>query len=233
MYRLALLISFLFFFLQCTLDSFGQGKIVDTNFIVREIKTIHDRTIYHAVFIDSRKTSPYYEKIIVGYSKLKPDTCFTSHLPDLDENIEIDQGALRELPKNWCPLELYKGEYYLFTRNFNKTIIRDSAVVFGSTGESAAVKLYSLKKIRKQTFQLKVAFYPKGIETIIIHIINPRKQVAIFEYRRPNEEPISYRLMVGEKGARSFPIIVDYSPQIKPQIFMFDNPDYEALLKAK
>lgn len=231
MVKPALLAAVLSFALGFPTDARGQ-RIRDTDFILREISTPEPgHTLYRAVFIDTRKASPYYRLIEnFDFAHQQSPARISSKFGDSLVNAVVDKRALSELPHNWCPLRQYHGKYFVYTREFNKLSIKDSSVIFTGIEGPVARTLYAFKKVGVRTFRMKVARAADGIQTILIHLIDPKKQVAVFQYQNGKDHRIRYELMVGAERIRSFPIIVDYAPDVKPQVFMFEEPDFQALL---
>lgn len=223
----------LLFFVNTYCCSSGQDRKADTTFLLRQ----NSNGIYHAIFIDENKTSEFYKQIsdFTFYNHDKES--FNSSLDYLKQkHIRLTRKVITQVPKKWIPLYQYKDKLYLyypcdFYFHF-KFSITDTALI-DYTGEGpVANKIADFKIINDTTFKFQLTAMTNPTRSLIIHIINKDKAVAVFE-ENTKEDGKRFYLMVSADRIKSFPIIVNYCPSQKEDEFHFDKPDYHKFLNTK
>lgn len=203
------------------------------------------RDYYHKVYVEQNRQSPFYSNLMDfkmdkseldeykgNYRSLKKD--FPAPLTKYD---------LQGLPKEWIPLYKYKGKYYVYSPseegNEGRRIITDSTMVYWFMDGPNPQPLLSVKRIKENIWYLNVNSYFKHINgfpdrpdaKLIIHIIDPKNKIAIWEDKNQPETD-RYELYIPKACAQDFDMIVNRSLQTKVPEFQFDKIDYNALLKG-
>ena len=209
----------------------GQTEISDTSFISRNIS----RGIYQAVFIENNPSSKYYNWICdfsfddsdsLSYQE-SMNAIFKDTLPKFSKpNLSAD------LNRNWCGLETYKNNYYLYAPsdwgNNSNLLITDSTIVEYFMDGPYAYVIERFKRINETTFEFDVRSAYSTTNKITIYEIDKKYQVAIVD--KQENDMHEYKLLVNKTFARHFPIIVNYCKNQKMREFQFDTPDYLKLL---
>jgi hypothetical protein len=206
--------SLVFFICIFSHQSSAQRLIHDTLFFQRDIKQLdsnsrhpHIRIHYSGRFLEKNKSSRYYKYILdYNFKKITP-------AGDYNPNGKIDIYAIREIPRKWYPVIKYKGKFYISSLDsYNKDLLTDTALLERRMEGVFSNGLNSFKKINKNTFQLNANTWHNKTFNLKIHIIDPAKGLAVFEYFTSGDEKHDYRLMVGgENNIRSFPMIASFS----------------------
>lgn len=211
--------------------SFGQTTFSDTTFILGETKN----DIYHAIYIDSNKTSKYYDWIST-FEFGKFDTAnYASSIADLKEKKSkpFAKHKLSDLPRQWCSLYGCKEKFYLYSPcdyMFNyKLAISDTTYIDYFGDGPTAIRINTFTVIDNNTYKFSVATYDQFNRVIVIHIIDKKNGIAIFEESSEIEEHKFY-LMVMAGKVKNFPIIVNYSAAQKQKEFKFDDINFEKFL---
>ena len=144
---------------------------------------------------------------------------------------------LSGLANEWLPLCRYKGNYYLYqdrdTINMGKRVITGSFFNYSDKRWAKTVQLQSATKLNNITWSFDIFDHdsdPAG-KTVIIHIIDSRSGIAVWEDVNAAEDE-KYKLYVPKEHALQFDMIVDSSARSRAAGFKFDQPDFDALLKG-
>lgn len=216
-----------------------QQKLVgqttsDTNFISRNISG----GIYHAIFIENHPSSMYYNWICdfsfddsdsLSY-KESIHAIFKDTLPKFSET-----NICEDLPKNWCGIETYQNNYYLYAPsdwgNNSNLFITDSTIVEYFMDGPYAYVIERYKRINETSFEFDVRSAYSSINKMTIYIIDKKNQLAIVD--KQENETHEYKLLVDKTFARHYPIIVNYCKDQKMLEFQFDMPEYQKLLEVR
>ena len=226
-------IKLILLFITCIFQQHlvGQTEISDTSFISRNISI----GIYQAVFIENHPSSIYYNWICdfsfddsdsLSYQE-SMNAIFKDTLPKFSKpNLSAD------LNRNWCGLETYKNNYYLYAPsdwgNNSNLLITDSTIVEYFMDGPYAYVIERFKRINETTFEFDVRSAYSTTNKITIYEIDKKYQVAIVD--KQENDMHEYKLLVNKTFARHFPIIVNYCKNQKMREFQFDTPDYLKLL---
>lgn len=206
----------------------------DTTFIFRKVT----KDQYHAVYIERDRRSKKYTRLLNfkmdkwdadGYQQslllLKKQKPFKTKLPT-------------GLPKEWMPLYLYKGKYYIYYPSewgeIGRRMITDSTLVYWSMDTPEPEPIQAAEKINEHTFYIrsKAFFIPHPpVSKLIIHIIDVKNGVAVWEDTSLSGND-RYGLYVSKQKARNFDMIVNYCREYKVDEFQFDKINHPALLKG-
>ena len=216
-----------------TFQLFGQSNGKDTTFI---FKSIADED-YHIIFIDNNKNSKFYDKISQFNFQHFDNESYKYSTDYLKENKLTLTKAKPVIPlTNWVTLKQYKGEFYAykpsdFLFHFRQSV--NDTTFIDWTGEGPeANKIIEQKKIGNKTYEFKLTGIAHQVRTLIIHIIDLEKGIAVFEQTTDGTDK-RYYLMIAAEKIKSVPIIVNYCPTQKQLELEFDKPDFKTLLTTK
>ena len=216
-----------------SMNSFGQKSLPDTTFLLRKI----NKGTYHAIFIDSSKTSRFYDQISnFRFGHFDQETYEYSLKFLRDRNINLPKTPIDDLPKKWIVLKYYKGQYFTYKPSdlyfHYQAEITDSTFT-DFTGEGPiANKILNYSKIDNNTFLFLLTGVHSQNRSLTIHLVNSQHGIAVFEERLKDNLSIYY-LMIDANKIRQLPVIVNYCETQKQLEFVFDNPDYKMLIGLK
>lgn len=203
----------------------------DTVFLMKNFTSEGSR---HIIYIESNPKSWAYTKALE--KDFDPET-YNMYLKEAVEKYNAAPGKhkLPQFSKNWYPLYLYKGKYYVYYPSDNCVnnwvSINDSTVVLTAGCEGpypAVIQHITMKEQNRLTMDVTDPLF--GSVTMTIHLINLQRGIAIIGSKLSSGE-IKYQLVVDENKFRNFPIIVNYNPNGKSEEFEFDPIDYRKLLR--
>lgn len=223
----------LLFLLTTSIKLIAQDAKRDTTFLIRE----HYGDVYHSVFIEPDRNSKYYD-YISNYSFGKFDRqSYDESLEYLkSQKLELTKVSINDLPKKWIILNQYKNEFYVYAPSdyyfHYKAEINDNAYIDYSGEGPSANKISGFKRIDNDTFQFNLeGSYRKGRQ-IVIHLIDQKAGIAVFEETSKDRERFYY-LMVDAIKIRNFPLIVNYCENNKQPEFEFDKINFTELIDQK
>lgn len=211
----------------------GQEPASDTIFLFKEIRN----GISHRIFIDSSKTSKYYDQISnFSFGLYDQETYNNYSLKYLqDKKIRLAKNRIRDLPLKWVILKCYKDHFYTYYPsdfyNHYKVAVTDSAFI-DYTGEGPlANKILSYTKIDDKTFSFHLTGVHEQNRHLTIKLIDPQKGIAVFTEWSKNAGARNV-LMVDAEKIKQLPIIINECEE-KQLEFDFKEPDYKKLLGQK
>ncbi len=219
--------------LSFVLVSFGMDLYSqkDTTFILR-----NTGEYYHAIFIDDANSEFY--NTIINHTKNDIDSfVFHENINELRKKYPkgFPKHKFGDFERDWVPIYLYKGKYHVYAPSewgFNNWVsITDSFLIeysFDDCADPAVIRSFTKKDNSYLSLNIDKSCTPGS--AINITVIDPKNQIAIFEY--PGyKESFRYRLMVSANKVRSFPIIVNYCEVQKQYEMEFDKVDYIQLIR--
>ncbi len=214
-------------------QSFAQKTVNDTIFLLKE----NYKGIYHSIFIDTDKNSKFYNQISdFSFSEFDKDSYNYSMEYFNENNILLTKTIIKDIPKEWICLKFYKGEFYSYKPSdfytHYQASINDTTFI-DHTGEGpVANKILSFSKTDSITFEFKLNGLYNKERDLVVHIIDEKNGIAVFE-EKTTEQDSFYYLMISAEKVRNLPIIVNYCETQKQIEFHFDEPDYKKLLTQK
>lgn len=223
----------LLFLLTTSFDLIAQNVKKETTFLIKE----RYGEVCHSVFIEPNRNSKFYNHIS-DYSFGKFDQ--QSYDESLDylkkHNLHLTKVLVNELPKKWIYLHQYKSKFYVyypsdFYAHYKIRITNKSYEDFSGEGPSAN-KILGFKKIDDNTFQFNLAGLYSNGRKVLIHLIDKKAGIAVFEETSNDREKVYY-LMVDAAKIRNFPLIVNYCENQKQPEFEFDKTNFIKLIDQK
>lgn len=213
----------------------AQRSIKDTVFILREIM---GNDTYHAVFVDKDKNSKYYNWITDFKFNSFDSISYNGAINLLKDRFPggFSSHRIKARSKNWIPLYLYKNKYYAYVpsdKGYNNWIqITDTTFIeYNMEGPMPSI-LNSFRKIDQRQFQFGLWDIQKMQTKINAYIIDPKRQIAVFEFIGKNEKN-RYKLMVNAGHIKYFPVIVNYCISEKVAEVEFQIPNYNRLINGR
>ena len=210
----------------------------DTAFILRELS----RDVYHAIYIEKNRNSRFYKNLLdFNFSKSDQE----SMLMNYNNNSLVEEGKhlrkydLQGLPKEWVPVYNYKDHLYLYAPsdwgNAGRVILSDTALIFWYMDGPYPVQYMSFKKTNANDYKLEYAETSgqSSNRTVIIHTIDPKTGLTLWEYTSGSGGETFYQLNVPKEKASNFDMIVNYCEHMKQMEFDFDPIDYKKYLNKK
>jgi hypothetical protein len=214
------------------LDSLGQKSSSDTTFLVKEK---YDNT-YHAIFIDTSKTSKFYDEISDFKFGQFDQESYDYSLEFLkSKNLKLTETKIEDLPRKWIILKLHGGQYFTYKPSdfysHYKVDITDSSLT-EYTGEGpVANKITTYFRTNDNAVSFRLSGVNGVNRNLTIYIIDKKKGIAVFENRLKNN--LTHYLMIDATKIRELPIIVNYCETQKQVEFEFEKPDYKKLIGMK
>jgi len=216
-----------------------QDTIInDTLFLEREKSVVY----YHALFIDKNKSSKFYDAISrFGFDEYDEES-YNHSLEYLKaKNIILKRKIINGLPLKWIILYKYKDKFYTYYpsdfMNHYKINITDTAFIDYASEGPFGSKIIDFTQIDSNTFRFHLTGGYKHNRELVIHIIDSKNGIAVFEDKFTNsyleKDDKSTYLMIDADKIRNFPIIVNYCKTMKQMEFEFDKPDYKKLISRK
>ena len=217
--------------LLSTWSSFAQ----DTSFIFKNTAN----GVYHAIFIEQKPDSKYYDWI-AGFTFDKNDAReYAWSIKYLKEQNPqpLKKYNTGDLPKQWCSLFRYKGQFYLYSpsdyiSNYNVGITDSTYIDYTGEGPMAN-RINAFLKVSAGKFLFNLSGYNDPKKIIRIHVVDKKRGIAVFEH--PNALPKQrYQFMVQADKMKNFPIIVNYCKTQKQEEFDgFDKVDFAKWIGKK
>lgn len=208
----------------------------DTDFISRSI----DSTGYYAIYIETDRESIYYAQL--SDFKLDSDDSFdiiSTYKFLVEHHLQPAKVNLLDLPREWLPLYVYKGRYYIYKPCewgfVNRQLINDSLLISWTIGGLSTDILSSIKKISDTSYAVNTTTYydKKVVETEIhIHVIDATKNIALWEYRYKDGTAPGYQLFIPKDSAKNYDLIVNYCSN-KVDELDFDEINYPRTSKTQ
>ncbi|MCO5935815.1 hypothetical protein NAF17_09690 [Mucilaginibacter sp. RB4R14] len=216
-------------------DTVQKAKPADTTFLWREVK----KDVYHAVYIEKDRNASQY-KWLLGFKYDHNDSINyneTYKILKVKHFKPLKKYDLAGLPKQWVPLNLYKGKYYLYAPgdggNTRIRAITDSTIIYYDMDGPTVQALLDFKKLKANKYFLKSPPFYQFVRSsnVTIYIIDPKNMVTVWE---DTSLPFDYRytLYVAKEHAAKFDMVVNYSKMDKMPEFDFDKINYKKLIKG-
>ncbi|MCW3071801.1 MAG: hypothetical protein JWO44_1691 [Bacteroidetes bacterium] len=211
----------------------GQSNGNDTTFIFKDTVDGELQTI----FIDNNRESKFYDDISRFTFQQFDNDSYKISTDYFRENKLVLTKMKNVIPwTNWVTLKQYRDSFYVyypcdFLYHFRQSI--NDTTFIDWTGEGpVANKITEQKKTGNQTYQIDLTGIYDKDRRLVIHIINLKKGIAVFE-EITNGKNNGYYLMIAADKIKSVPIIVNYCPTQKQTELKFEMTDFKKLLITK
>lgn len=214
-----------------TFPAFGQA---DTVFIQKDSLL----GTAQSIFFDNNRNSKFYDKINYWGFLTFDSQSYQNSMDFLKENKLTLTKKTPVIPQTkWVTLKQYKGTFYAyhpcdFYSHFRISINDTTFIDWTGEGPDAS-KILDQKKIDDKTYEFTLTGIANKDRKLIIHIIDRKKGIAVFEETNNNADESYYYLMVASDKIRNVPLIVNYCKEYKQLELRFDEPNFKELLKTK
>jgi len=188
----------------------------------------------YMAYIDYNRYSKYYD--LVSNFKFN-----RAELSAYNSGIKLIKGKdtrplvkqdLAGLSLKWCPLRAYQSQAYIYypanpANNYRIAFTDTTTIEFGH-GNVTAFQLLSIKKINERTFNIVRMGADRKTSTTVVHIVDARNGVALFEGLFPG---VKYSLMVKADNVHNYPIIVNPGKGKNAPEYPFATPDLRNLIE--
>jgi len=188
----------------------------------------------HAVYVDKAGDESPYFATVTNLDYTLADKSYLRAVKALKKyNKTVSQSARpQDLPENWVQLHVYKGKYYVYSPSNGdqlKLSLNDSTMIVKEMKRS--VRLISdVQQMDKNIYQIQTIDKNGLTLPFKIQWIHKSRGIAVFEDLFGKGSQV---LMVSLERADRFPLVINYSPNHMEPEFVFDIPDYHALLNPK
>lgn len=210
----------------------GVQKKKDTIFLQREFSGLPGQELYHVIYIDTARNSPYYKKLSDFSMDKHSRERFREELAQLKKNGRLTRHRITGIAKRWITLRYYKNKYYLYVPCddhgiHEKISLTDTAFLHDYGEGMLPQRINSFRKQDAKTFALSLTGRENKTTMLVIHMVDAKKGIAVFE-----EVGKRFRLMADITRIRQFPIIVNHCGEKRDE-FKLDEPDYLKLIGRK
>lgn len=211
----------------------------DTLFLYKQLYVVDHDTCVNACYLERNRSSESYKRYMSTFELdlKRGKTAYEYYYKSLKNMYPkpFIKHDLQGLPKEWLPLNIYKGQCYLDGMSFRFKMFSDSLfIVNNMDGPLPRI----IKSIERKSDTMYVITCLQGIENkgnyvLTIHLINKEKGVAVWKEQMLNtDNKPSSQLMVTKEGATNFDLI-DYITFEEVEGLTYDKVDYEGLIKDK
>jgi len=214
-----------------TFPAFGQA---DSIFIQKD--SLLGTT--QSIFFDNNRNSKFYDKINYWGFLNFDNQSYQNSMDFLKENKLILTKKTPVISQTkWVTLKQYKGKFYAyhpcdFYSHFRISINDTTFIDWTGEGPEAS-KIVAQKKIDDKTYEFQLTGIAKKGRKLIIHIIDSKKGIAVFEETNDEADKSYYYLMVASDKIRTVPLIVNNCETEKQWELDFDEPNFSELLKRE
>lgn len=214
----------------CNIYAQSTGK-KDTLFLLREKRP----TGYHTVFIDTNPASRYY-KAISDFSFTGDDKKIYASTLAIVKDKRLTRFTSKAFPRKWIKVYQYQNKFYVyypsdFMSHYMVRVTDSTYIDYYGEGPLAN-RIISFKRVDSSTYHFKLKSPYTGIHQIVVHIIDPKKGIAVFEESAETGETYCHLMVTADK-VRVLPIIVNYSPDQKEEEFDFGEQECAELAEPK
>ena len=219
-------------FIGLSIPASGQ---VDTIFIQKDSLL----GTAQSIFFENNPNSKFYDYINYwSFLKTYDDESYKYTLDYLRENNLTLIKKTPVIPQTkWVKLIQYKGTFYAYSPcdfySHYKISINDTTFLDWTGEGPEANKIINQKKIDDKTYEFQLSGIAKKNRKLIIHIIDNKKGIAVFEETSDNSNERYYYLMVASDKIKTVPLIVNNCETYKQNELCFDKPNFSELLKNK
>lgn len=232
-----------------TQANYGQNHFVeplkgpfvknDTLFFYRQLYVVDHDTCVSARYLERDRSSESYKKYMNAFELdlKRGKTAYEYYYKSLKKMYPkpFVKHDLQGLPKEWLPINMYKGQCYLDGMSFGFKMISDSLFIENYMDGPLPRIIKSIERKSDNTYVITChqGIEDKGNYVFTIHLINREKGIAVWKEQMLNtDNKPSYWLMVTKAGATNFDLI-EYITFEEVEGLTYDKVDYEGLIKDK
>lgn len=189
-----------------------------------------------SIFFDKNPNSIFYDKINYWDFLAFEHESYKNSMDFLKEHKLKPTKKTPVIPQTkWITLKQYKGTFYAYHPcdfySHYRISINDTTFIDWTGEGPEANKIITQKKIDDKTYEFQLSGITNKNRKLIIHIIDNKKGIAVFEETSGNASESYYYLMVASDKIKTVPLIVNNCETYKQIELSFDKPNYGELLK--
>jgi hypothetical protein len=192
-----------------------------------------------SIFFENNPNSKLYDYINYwGFLTTDDNQSYENSIDFLKEsNLTLIKKTPVIPQTKWVKLIQYQGTFYAYKPcdlySHHKISINDTTFLDWTGEGPEAYKISNQKKIDDKTYEFQLTGIAKKNRKLIIHIIDNKKGIAVFEETSFNSNERYYYLMVASDKIKTVPLIVNNCETYKQNELGFDKPNFSELLKNK
>ncbi len=227
---MALLKNILTIIIICsTFSAFGQS---DTVFIEKDSLL----GTAQSIFFENNPNSNFYDKINYWGFMMFDEQSYKYSLDFLKENqLTLTKKAPVIPQTKWITLKQYKGSFYVYHPcdfiSHYRISINDTSFIDWTGEGPVANSIITQKGIDDNTYEFQLTGIANKDRKLIIHIIDSKRGIAVFEEKNDKADVSYFYLMIASDKIRNVPLIVNNCTTYKQSELCFDKPNYGGLLK--
>lgn len=214
-----------------SIPAFGQ---VDTIFIQKDSLL----GTAQSIFFENNSNSKFYDNINYWNFLTFDNESYKYSMDFLKENnLKLIKKKTVIPQTKWITLKQYKGAFYVYHPcdfySHYRISINDTTFIDWTGEGPEANKIITQKKIDDKTYEFQLSGITNKNRKLIIHIIDNKKGIAVFEETSDNSKERYYYLMVASDKIKNVPLIVNNCETYKQIELRFDKPNFSELLITK
>ena len=236
------------FFLSLALTACGQKEVKRNKNEKRETPIKYEarrdsilvQTDYGSIYFTRDTTARSY-----GYLNPKEidSSVFKSTMPDIiqylqeKQNLPIKHFEHELINSSWSSLYWFNNDFCLYSPSdwmSNTPVLLTDSILYYLASDPGLEILKSFKKVNSHKFEFTSLDFTGNFKTTTIEIIDPKKGIAIWEYRYASNDSVVRELKVRSENVKLFPMLIFDCGENKcvfDQVDFFDEPDFSELRK--
>jgi hypothetical protein len=236
------------FFLTMILSSCAQEE-TKTYKNLREETPIKYEARRDSILVQTNYGSIYFTRDTTAksYGYLNPieidSSVFRTVMPEMIQSIQEKQKLPVKhfdhelINSSWSSLYWFNSAFCLYSPSdwmSNTPVLLTDSILYYLASDPGLEILKSFKKINSHKFEFTSLDFTGNFKTTTIEIIDPKKGIAIWEYRYANNDSVVRELKVRSENVKLFPMLIFDCGENKcvfDQEDFFDEPDFSELRK--
>lgn len=214
-----------------TFPAFGQS---DTIFIKKDSLLGPAQSI----FFNNNPNSEFYDKINYWDFLTFDNESYKNSIAFLKEKkLTLTKKTPIISQTKWVTLKQYKGTFYAYHPcdfySHYRVSVNDTTFIDWTGEGPEANKIITQNKIDDNTYEFQLMGIANRDRKLIIHIIDSKKGIAVFEETNNKAGESYFYLMIASDKIKTVPLIVNNCETFKQIELRFEEPNYSELLKRK
>lgn len=211
----------------------AQAAKTDTIFIRKDSL----EGVAQSIFIETNKHSKYYKNLTsFQFGKFDKESYDNSLSYLKTHKIKLKKQKTILPSTKWLTLKQYHGRFYAYYPcdfyTYYQASVNDTTYIDWTGEGPIANKIKSQRKLNDSTFKINVTGIYDPERTIVIHIIDKSKGIAVFTETTDRNGKNNYLMIMADK-IKTIPLIVNNCQQHKTTELEFEEPNFSKLLPIK
>lgn len=162
----------------------------------------------------------------------------TEFMTNFKERSNSQIKHFNNIPINgdWCSLYLFKDKFYVYSPSDwmfnNRMLISDSAIYNMSSSNWEIQLIQNFSKTPTGELKFNLVDYNGFKNELTIKFVDEDKSVSLWIYKLEGEQPL-FELRVKSSNVRDYEMIINDCLGVKCyQEFLFETPEYDAIINA-